>query len=54
VEGTWPKWATYTLLGVGALATTGVVLWQFGAFDSDPERRTIWEFQGLQNTAFHF
>jgi len=54
-ERSWSKWSTYTLLGVGVLATTGVVLWQVGAFDhDDQERRTTWEFHGLQNTAFRF
>jgi hypothetical protein len=32
----WPAWATWTLVGAGAVALTGVVLIATGAFDSSP------------------
>lgn len=53
-EGGWPVWATYTVAGVGAAIATGLILWQTGAFDREPQTRTVWDYRGLQSAAFTF
>jgi hypothetical protein len=45
-EPGFPAWATYTLIGVGAAAVTGVILWRSGVFEGPEPGRTRWQFQG--------
>jgi hypothetical protein len=51
--GGWPGWATWSLIGASALAATGVVLWQVGAFERDAPG-TEFVFTGPSAPAFHF
>lgn len=46
-HGGWPAWATYTLVGAGALVATGLVLVGSGAFSGTERGRTVWIFDGL-------
>jgi hypothetical protein len=51
--GAWPAWATWGLVGIGAGALTGVVLWQAGAFDrSRPDTEFV--FSGPSASAYRF
>jgi hypothetical protein len=43
----WPAWVTWSAVGVGAVALTGVVLWAAGAFDG-PERSTRFVSGGVR------
>jgi hypothetical protein len=52
-RGAWPAWATWGLIGAGALAATGVVLWQAGAFERDVPS-TEFVFTGPSAAAYHF
>jgi hypothetical protein len=52
-ERTWPAWLTWTLVGVGAGAATGLVLWQVGAFDRS-EPGTQFVFTGPNAAGFAF
>lgn len=52
-RGGWPDWATWSLIGAGALAATGVVLWQVGAFERDAPG-TEFVFTGPSAPAFRF
>jgi hypothetical protein len=52
-RGAWPAWATWGLIGAGALAATGIVLWQAGAFDRDAPS-TEFVFTGPSAAAYHF
>lgn len=52
-EGRWPAWATWSLLGVGAAAATGLVLWQAGAFEQ-PAPSTEFVFTGPNAAAYRF
>jgi hypothetical protein len=45
VGAAWPSWATWGLVGAGALAATGFILWQAGAFERD-EPTTEFVFTG--------
>jgi hypothetical protein len=49
----WPAWATWSLVGAGALAVTGVVLWQVGAFERDAPS-TEFVFTGPSAAAYRF
>jgi hypothetical protein len=49
----WPGWATWSLIGAGALAVTGVVLWQVGAFERDAPS-TEFVFTGPSAAAYRF
>jgi hypothetical protein len=49
----WPGWATWSLVGAGALAVTGVVLWQVGAFERDAPG-TEFVFTGPSASAYRF
>lgn len=42
----FPVWATYALVGAGAVALGSVALWQSGAFDDPEPGRTRWVFYG--------
>lgn len=53
LERGWPGWATWSLIGAGALAATGVVLWQVGAFDRDAPG-TEFVFTGPSAPAYRF
>lgn len=52
-RGEWPGWATWSLVGAGALAATGLVLWQVGAFHGG-SRETEFVFTGPSASAYHF
>jgi hypothetical protein len=43
----WPVWITWTAVGVGAVALTGVVLWAAGAFEG-PDRSTRFVSGGVR------
>jgi hypothetical protein len=49
----WPTWLTWSLLGAGAAAATGLVLWQTGAFER-PAPRTEFVFTGQNAAAYRF
>jgi hypothetical protein len=49
----WPSWATWSLIGASALAVTGVVLWQIGAFERDAPG-TEFVFTGPSASAYRF
>jgi hypothetical protein len=49
----WPAWLTWGLIGVGASAVAGVVLWQAGAFDR-AEPATEYVFTGPTAAAYRF
>lgn len=49
----WPGWATWGLLGASALAATGLVLWQVGAFERDAPG-TEFVFTGPSAPALRF
>jgi hypothetical protein len=49
----WPTWLTWSLLGAGAVAATGIVLWQTGAFEQ-PAPSTEFVFSGPDAAAYHF
>ncbi|HTV22989.1 MAG TPA: hypothetical protein VMG12_30070, partial [Polyangiaceae bacterium] len=51
--GAWPRWATWGLVGAGALAATGIVLWQAGAF-ARGEAGTEFVFTGPSAPAYRF
>lgn len=53
VTGGWPGWATWTLVGAGAAAAAGVVLWRAGAFDRD-EPSTEFVFTGPSAPLYRF
>ncbi len=46
----WPAWMTWSAVGVGAVALTGVLLWAGGAFDG-PERSTRFVSGGVREAA---
>jgi hypothetical protein len=50
---TWPAWASWGLVGVGAVAAAGIVLWQTGAFDR-PMPETEFVFTGPEATGYRF
>jgi hypothetical protein len=52
-RGGWPGWATWSLIGAGAVAATGIVLWQAGAFERDAPG-TEFVFPGPCAAAYHF
>ena len=52
-ERPWPSWLTWTLVGVGAGAATGLVLWQAGAFERS-EPGTEFVFTGPDAAGFAF
>lgn len=52
-HGGWPGWATWSLIGAGALVATGVVLWQVGAFERDAPG-TEFVFTGPSAPGYHF
>ncbi|HWO08961.1 MAG TPA: hypothetical protein VNN80_05755 [Polyangiaceae bacterium] len=49
----WPEWLTWTLVGAGAAATAGVVLWTTGAFERS-EPGTAFVFTGPSAAAYNF
>jgi hypothetical protein len=49
----WPGWATWGLLGAGAFAAAGIVLWQVGAFER-PAAETEFVFTGPDATGYRF
>jgi hypothetical protein len=49
----WPGWLTWALVGAGAAATTGVVLWQAGAFERTAPS-TEFVFTGPSAAAYRF
>jgi hypothetical protein len=49
----WPAWLTWGLIGVGAGAVSGVILWQAGAFDR-PAPATEYVFTGPTAAAYRF
>lgn len=51
--GAWPAWATWSLIGAGTLAATGLVLWRAGAFEHD-EPGTEFVFTGPSAPALRF
>ncbi len=50
----WPAWATYVVTGVGVAAATGIVLWQLGAFESQPDKDPVWIYEGVNPAALRF
>jgi hypothetical protein len=52
-DAPWPAWLTWSLLGAGAAAATGVVLWQTGAFER-PAPSTEFVFTGPNAAAYRF
>lgn len=51
--GAWPSWATWSLVGAGALVATGLVLWRAGAFERDAPA-TEFVFTGPSAAAYRF
>jgi hypothetical protein len=49
----WPGWLTWGLVGIGAGAITGVILWQAGAFDRSAQA-TEYVFTGPTAAAYRF
>jgi hypothetical protein len=49
-----PAWATLTIAGAAALVTTGLVLWQAGAFEQGRPSAAHWEYDGLNPQALKF
>jgi len=49
----WPGWLTWALVGAGAAATTGLVLWQAGAFERTTPG-TEFVFTGPSAAAYRF
>jgi hypothetical protein len=46
-RGGLPAWASFTIAGAAALAATGLVLWQAGAFEHGRPSAASWEYGGL-------
>lgn len=49
-----PTWATFTIVGVAALAATSVVLWQAGAFDSGNPSAASFRYAGVNPQGIRF
>jgi hypothetical protein len=49
-----PGWASFTIAGAAALLTTGLVLWQAGAFEHGRPNAATWEYSGLNPQGLHF
>ncbi len=48
----WPSWATYVLVGVGAVAATSFTLWRAGAFDAPAAGKRGWVYQPPNAASF--
>jgi hypothetical protein len=49
-----PTWATFTIVGVAALAATSAVLWQAGAFDSGNPNAASFRYAGVNPQGIRF
>jgi len=49
-----PGWASFTIVGAAALLTTGLVLWQAGAFEHGRPNAATWEYRGLNPQGLRF
>jgi hypothetical protein len=49
-----PAWAGFTIASAAALVTTGLVLWQSGAFERGRPNAVTWEYGGLNPRALRF
>jgi hypothetical protein len=49
-----PAWAGFAVAGAALLATSGLVLWQAGAFERGHATATSWEYGGLNPQGIRF